>query len=300
MPSVGPLGRSRDRARVAIESMGRRVAVASSDAASRRGRIPSWAPRLAEFAAVIVLGVGLAKIVGAWFYPLPVSNMPVAASAPAPMSPVVVVNPFRKPLIEASNAVDASSDVIDAADTSLNLTLYGTWVDRENASATIGQGDGGQKVYAIGDEICCGAKLDKVFATHVLINRGGAIEALRLANKFEGAAASEPSPALAASPAPVADFSTVVAIVPTQAPNGKLEITISPAGDPERFASYGLQEGDVIVSVNGQAAPDSGEKIQSFLQSLRGASSYRVVVRRSGSNVTIDFAPPLAARGQEG
>lgn len=285
--------------------MGRRVAAASSDAASRRGRVPSWAPRAAEFAAVIVLGIGLAKIAGAWFYPLPVSNMPIAAAAPAPMPPVVVVSPFRKPLIEASNAVEASPDVIDAADTSLNLTLYGTWVDRENASATIGQGDGGQagsgqKVYAIGDEICCGAKLDKVFATHVLINRGGAIEALRLANKFEGAGAAESSPALEAAPAPAADFSTVVAIVPTQAPNGKLEITISPAGDPERFASYGLQEGDVIVSVNGQAAPDSGERIQSFLQSLRGASSYQVVVRRSGSNVTIDFAPPLAARGQEG
>lgn len=298
MPKAAP--QSLNVLQTALRSVGAAFSGIQSGSGSRRRKAPVWAPRAFEVAAVVVMGIALARIVGAWLYPLPVSDAPAAAVAPAARDgPVVIANPFRKPLSGGTGqAAQATGDAIEAADTSLNLTLYGTWAEDDNASATIGQPNGPQKVYRIGEEICCGARLEKVFTTHVLINRGGAIEALRLPNKSEQPGAGETAPILQAQG--VADFSSLVTLQPTISPSGKLEISVAPAGDPETFVALGLQENDVVVSVNGQNAPQSADKIADFLASIRGAASYKVVVRRGGALVTVDVALPLAARSQEG
>lgn len=259
-------------------------------------------PRLAEWAAVVILAVALAKIVGAWFWPLPVSEAPAGAVAPRPAAHVAIENPFGAPLAAAGATNTSDSAAVEAVDTALNLTLFGTWVDGDAGTATIGETDGVQKVYRIGDEICCGAKLEKVFATHVLINRGGAIEALRLPNKFEPPAdAADPSPAPAAATASAgAGLADIVSLQPSLSPQGVLEFAVTPAGDPELFASLGLQENDVIVSVNGRSAPPTADKIPAFFASLRGDTTFKVIVRRGGQTVSIEIALPLAVRGQEG
>jgi type II secretion system protein C len=259
-------------------------------------------PRLAELAAVVLLAFALAKIVGAWFWPLPVAEAPAGAVAPQSATPVAIQNPFGAPLASAGPANASDDAVVEAVNTDLNLTLFGTWVDGDAGTATISQADGVQKVYRIGDEICCGARLDKVFATHVLINRGGAIEALRLPNKFE-----QPSDATGESIAPAAASVTagpglaeIVSLQPTLSSEGVLEFALTPAGDPELFAALGLQENDVIVSVNGRSAPPTADKIPAFFASLRGDKTFKIIVRRSGQAVAIDIALPLAVRGQEG
>ena len=270
---------------------------------SQRLRVPAYAPRIAEFGAVILLGAALAKIAAAWLLPLPVSSAPGAtAAAGARSAPEPIVNPFRAPIAGTPNLAAASTGVVEAADTDLNLTLYGTWTDSRDASATIGQGEEPQKVYRIGDEVCCGARLEQVFTTHVLINRGGAVEALRLANKLADQTAAPPAATQAATGggAALADLSALVSLQPTLSPGGAVEFAIAPAGDPEIFASLGLLENDVIVSVNGVAAPPTADKIPEFFNTLRGANAFKVVVRRAGALVTVDFGLPLAVRGQEG
>lgn len=267
--------------------------------------MPALPRRVVELAAVLLIGVSLARIFGAVVFPLPVSTAPPIAPPSAPQKQVVIVNPFGEPLIDALEAgADAGDSTVNAADTSLNLTLYGTWVDSQNASALIGQDDSPQKVYRIGDEICCGARLEKVFATHVLINRDGVFEALRLANKYGqsgDAAQGGAPPAVEVEGSQVGgDLSSILSVQPTVSPSGALEFAVSPAGDPERFAELGLQEGDVIVSINGRAAPTTAEAVPAYLESLRGASEFSVVLRRSGSTVEVDFTLSIAARGQEG
>lgn len=263
--------------------------------ARQAGGVGAAGARLVELAAVIVAALAAAKLIGSIVWPLPQASIAPPRTAPA-AAPIVIANPFGD-----SIAAAAPTQVTETAvETSLNLTLFGTWVERNGGTATIGTPEGKQKVFSIGQEICCGARLERVFADYVLIDRNGAAETLRLANKT-----GDGAPAALAASAPVAQsdsgalgFSGLIAIRPAQTADGKLQLLVAAARDVSALGEIGLAENDVIVSINGRDAPSSALEIPAFLESLRGVSQFEMVVRRNGVNRPLSFALPQS--GQEG
>lgn len=257
----------------------------------------TFARRGLELGAVLAAAVATGKIIGTVVWPLPAAPVRIIASAtPRP----VIVNPFGAPLAPEKTATGDAP--VAAEETQLNLTLYGTWVDpvdQKLSAAIIGTPDGKQKAYHIGEAICCGATLQNVYAREARILRDGAVEALRLPNTAPNAAGAENTGAQLTADAPPTvsagnitetDLARLVTLSPSIAPDGRLEFILRPAGDAAAFAALGLRENDVVVSVNGKAAPGSAAELSVFLGALKNVSKFTVTVRRNGAEVPVTFS----------
>lgn len=274
-------------------------AIGRSVQTGRKTPVSPIAPRVAEIVCAAAAAAAAASIVGSLIWPLP-SPRVEAPRAAAGTATTATANPFGAPLAAPAAAAPALGDAADAADTALNLTLFGTWVEPGGgATATIGGAEGKQKVYRIGDPVCCGATLERVFPAHVLISRNGVVEALRLANKTPEANTPQPSPAGAS--ATIADFSSLVALRPSVDAAGRVTLTVTAGGQGQQgLSQVGLRENDVIISVNGRPAPETMTEVPLFLESMRGGTSYNVVVRRDGAAVPISFSISASGARQEG
>lgn len=261
--------------------------------ANRRAASQNWAPRVAEFALVLALAFVSAQIFGALIWPLPAPQNPAAPTPAATLEPADIANPFEARFAAALAA--ESTEVVTAVDTSLDVTLHGVWFDEDGGSAVIRIPGGVQKRFRVGEEICCGATLARVFAAHVLIDRGGAQEILRLPGRI-GQAPTElrqaTSAPLQTSPADVSAaverFLEAASILPRAATNGDFEFVIVGENDGLGLSAFGVQQGDIIVSVNGKPAPKSIEQAEPFVASFRSGSELKLVVRRNGVETPVD------------
>jgi general secretion pathway protein C len=248
---------------------------------------------------------------------------PIAVQAESPASRPVSGNydvltawePFGKAPDETTAAIPAEQ-ILDAPDTTLNLTLASTWQasdlpergstvvpERGSAIVSFGRNVNDQKVYWTGDEIenTGSTTLHSVFRDRVLLDRGGRLETLRFP---EQAATSQLNSRIPARPrqandfpqdlnsaAQIADAVTQTAAILGQhmsiamhSENGQMiGFRVQPSGDGQVFSQLGLEPGDILTEVNGTQL-NSLRNSSQVIQALGEAAQASVTIRRNGAD----------------
>ncbi len=226
--------------------------------------------------------------------------LPPADAAPPPTALHPVLNP------ELQLAVILNSHLFGVANVSVNgevrettipLILAGVIAGRDPArgQAIIGPNATAAKLYAVGDAIQGGARLHEVYSDHVILERNGALEALRLPRNLPSQAPLPVStPALPARSASVGGNSSLLAGLVRVQPvfnQGKLSgYRIFPGGGKggSVFTQLGLKPGDLITAVNGTALDDAGRAME-VLQTLSSSGSATITVSRNGQSQEVNL-----------
>lgn len=217
----------------------------------------------------------------------------------------------------ASNAAGGADIdvVIDAPDTDLDLTLRGTLATEQpdQALAIIGDSQGTERRYAVGDELPGGATLHRVYRDRVILRRAGEMETLRLRDpeRITSAAPEGSRPRAAtgrerqAGSAVPSALGTAVSelrsdpaeimrnftAVPVQEDGRLVGVRLRSTGDGALLSRIGLHSSDVVTSVNGIPVNDMSRTGELMTQ-LQSASSFQVTVLRNGReqqiNVSLD------------
>ncbi|HWM27368.1 MAG TPA: type II secretion system protein GspC [Woeseiaceae bacterium] len=185
----------------------------------------------------------------------------------------------------------------DLADTRLNLSLKGTISadDEEMSIAIIADSGNEEKVYAIRDTVVPGTTLHAVYADRVILNTGGALEALKLPKEFPQGAqtvrrvtASPVTRADDASPSiqemvseNVTKLADVIRPTPYFVAGQQQGYRVYPGRDRKQFAALGLRPGDLIKDIDGAALTDPQQAMEIF-QNLGSADQVSVTVERNG------------------
>jgi general secretion pathway protein C len=215
-----------------------------------------------------------------------------AAPVPAPRAPVAnpavalatVVNAHLFGVTSAGNAADAPQ-------TTMPLVLAGVLAtsDPKSGQAIIGPNAGAAKLYAVGDMIQGGARLNAVYNDRVLIERNGAVEALPLprTSSIAGMAPAPlgANPLLARAQANARDnalFSGLLRIQPVfnQGKLGGYRVFPGPRG-ANVLTQLGLRPGDLITAINGTQLDDASRAME-IVQTLGSSDSASVTVSRNG------------------
>ncbi len=285
-----------------------------------------FGPPIAIAILVILIGRELAALTWSAL------SDPAAAEAPAlPAAPVTAADttapagrnyaaltewrPFGEPP-EPSEIV-ATTEILDAPDTTLNLSLHGvhevTNPDTGRAepalgSAMISTGRSEQSLVLVGQTIDggSGAKLHSVYFDRVLLDRGGRLETLRLPLEVAANAPAVPMarpgdtrPQAPAGPTSIsaALTSNADALVDVFRPTPHMEggqmtgFRLAPGRNRDAFNALGLQPGDVMTEVNGLVMNDPRAAAQVF-SALSETSVASVTIVRDGSPqvLTIDLS----------
>lgn len=250
--------------------------------------------RAIEIALVAGIGVLLPLIMYQGLGPVP---KPPAAPAPAPLATQTAagpINPFRTANAPAAPLAAETGETL--ADTTLNLTLHGTWIDAKGGTAIIKTPDEKQGRFAIGDTITGGVTLERVERDHVVIIRNGAREALRLINRDSAAAASggaapgAPAPAFAGDG--MAAIGHFIVAMPETDDVGGMRLVLQPADDVDRFEALGLVPGDRLVAVdNAPIDRDIAAGLEAIAMT-QGKKSVTLSIERDGVVMPIVIAMP--------
>jgi general secretion pathway protein C len=186
-------------------------------------------------------------------------------------------------------------DDANAPETNMPLVLTGIIAanDPKNGLAIIGTSASNAKIYPVGERVPGNARVHAVYVDRVLLERNGTLEALMLPRKFGGAAAPTAGPgptaldrmtrAISNEPGLISD---VLRPQPVFA-DGKLRgYRVYPGQNAKAFASLGLRNGDLVLSVNGTALDDPTRGNDIFA-SLGNSDQARVTVMRNGQQQDI-------------
>ncbi|MEQ8798872.1 MAG: type II secretion system protein GspC [Salinisphaeraceae bacterium] len=208
----------------------------------------------------------------------------------------------RKAPDEKNNA-----EILNAPETRLNLTLTGiVSSDRAPQSrALIRTDDGDQQPYAVGDTIRNNVKLHEIYASRVILDRGGRFETLTL-EREKAALGEQKQPEsegdlseavtsslknvreeILANPQRMSDY---VRFRP-QRENGELKgYRIYPGSDRALFQRVGLRPGELVTAVNGTPLNNPRDAMQ-VLQNLTEAQSLTVTLERGNEqrSVSVSF-----------
>jgi type II secretion system protein C len=224
------------------------------------------------------------------------SGANAADPADAPAMILTQVNPFA--------TQDISLSAPAGAETSLDLKLSGVRAVTGNttaSSAIISFPDGAQKRFVPGDEVMPGVVLVNVTGEAAHLSRDGVLEVLSL-NPGRTAPFDEPSteaPAtsglvMASAPAPDAVAVTPTALaadtvmMPEMRSGQVAGYRVEPRGSGA-FEAAGLQSGDLILRVNGQAI--EGLRPEQISQSVANGSDVALDVVRQGAIVRLRVSP---------
>jgi len=184
------------------------------------------------------------------------------------------------------------------------------------SSAIIRTPDNQQKIFFVGDTICCGARLEEVYPEEVIISRGGVRESLRLANRQDAPRRAPPARQgatsgsgqqgdIPATPAPnqedaASSIARIVRLQPMRSPSGGFRLVVYPAADEAAFEAFGFRSGDVVVSINNRPSPANLGDLNNLLQTMSSASEAVIVVDRGGAQVPIEIKagerPPVPSQ----
>ena len=262
-----------------------------------------------EIVALALLATQLARLVWAVLTPVgPFGDWRGRVLAVPPMAQRQALFTSLDPFFRGVDPAAAAAQVQTV--TPLNLTLFGVTVNQASGggSAIIAGADGVQTSYVVGQEIEAGAKLVGVAFDYVTVDRGGQREVLyldqdRAKAAADASAAANAAPATGAgamvmpsgSPSPPvpAPGTSNAGLSPTsvragigfapRAVGGQVTgVLVSPQGDGRIFRQAGLQPGDVIRSVNGQAIGSAADLARLQSQLAPGARLTLGVERGAG------------------
>ncbi len=210
-----------------------------------------------------------------------------------------------------SDRVVASAQSRKAPVTRLNLTLKGVLaaVPMELANAIIAQGQSGKEdSFSIGDKISGGVVLKEIHPDHVVLERNGRDEILKLQKESgvagigqsrggsrHNARAKNTSPAAALKsirsnilkdPTSFGQYALPVVVKK----NGKqIGYRLKPQQQGELLAELGIQASDVIIQINGVKL-DKPQNGISALRKLSTAKNLEIIVQRNGAEVPINIS----------
>lgn len=244
---------------------------------------------------VVLLAVLLARLAWQLLTPVGPFGAHPAASASGPADPALAARAFSQGGVGSPDA--------PAADTG-GLALFGVRLgaDPSRSTAIVGNADGSQASYAVGDQVAPGVTLASVAGGYVMLSRSGSQLRLSLPNAPAALVPAAPLPLAASLPAQTAD-SAPAAVDPAQLlaqtglrprlRDGQADgYTVIPRGDGAMFRRAGLQPGDVLLTVNGQSL--TPERIAEIDQILRSTPSVVVTLERGGERktLTLQMEPP--------
>jgi general secretion pathway protein C len=164
-----------------------------------------------------------------------------------------------------------------------DFQLFGTRLGSVGipGSAILGQADGEQRSYAVGEEVAPGVKLAAVYFDRVDLDRGG----IRQSIAMPGAEQAAPAGQLGRSIADAFNFK------PRTSAEGITGAIVNPGRDLVPFNASGLRQGDVIVAVNG-ARITSLIDIQQLEASLAPGARLILTIERGAQTLPIPLNLP--------
>ncbi len=216
-------------------------------------------------------------------------------------------------LLGEANARAADPVPVEAPETQLNLKLRGVYAteDEKQGVALIASGSGKEKLYTVGEKLPGNTRLQGVFPTHVILERAGKYETLRLIDtKKTGGRGVAYRPSSTRSNNRVERHfganSRVAKLRQEILRNpGKLAelVNAQPAYENGAFIGYrvstrkrdpvfnelNIQSGDIITEVNGIPI-DSPRKGIQVLQQLRNATAVDVTIKRKGQFIQLSHS----------
>ncbi len=215
----------------------------------------------------------------------------------------------------AAGAAETAGTAVDAPQTQLSLILAGTIAvaDPQKGIGLIGESANNAKVFAVGENVHGGVKLNAVYPDRVILDRNGQLETLYLPRKMAGNAprAAAPPPPQPTPGAALAnrvrqmineDPGTIAEVMRPQPvfANGKQRgFRVYPGRNRDQFTRLGLVPGDLIMAINGTPLDDPARGMEIF-RSMGSASQVSVTLERSGQsqNLVLDMTQ-LAAEAAE-
>lgn len=226
------------------------------------------------------------------------------AAQPIDFSTLVGASLFGE-AAERPSGTAAPTEVIDAPDTTLSLTLKG-FLSKEgdpNGEAIISSNRGEDRNYRVGQTIdgADGSTLHAVYSDRVLLDRNGQLETLRLPKELTasgaGFTAMPPMPQVAPGPPgggslreTIAEnasrITDIVRVAPHVQEGQVVGFRVNPGRDRATFEALGLRPGDVVTDINGTVLNDPSQGLQVF-QSLGETTQANVTILRDGVPQTV-------------
>jgi general secretion pathway protein C len=254
-------------------------------------------PEAAAVALLLLLALDAALILTHVF--AQPQAMPPADAAPPSTALHPTLNPELQLAVILNSHLFGVSNVSvngEVRDTTIPLILAGVIAgkDPSRGQAIIGPNATSAKLYAVGDAIQGGAKLHEVYADHVILERNGTLEALRLPRNLPSRAPPPmAAPASSRTAVTSGNASLLAGLVRVQPVfnQGKLSgYRIFPGGGKGGavFTQLGLRPGDLIQAVNGTALDDAGRAMD-VLQTLSSSASATITVSRNGQTQEVNL-----------
>lgn len=229
------------------------------------------------------------------------------------------VNDWR--LFGTYQRVPTRKDKVEAPETRLQLELLGLFLarDPDRSTAIIAQQGQEARLYHIGDEIPGNATLEHIYADRVILRRKGRLETLRfdslealsgVTQVMRSAALSSSTSVPAQTPAPPSASTGTPAPASTPrkdlakqrkmlvrrlglepvAPGAANGYVIGEQAPAKLINQVGLEQGDVIVSVNGYPLGTRQSDLAA-LQSYQDTQTATIVIKRGDQLFTVNYPP---------
>jgi type II secretion system protein C len=169
-------------------------------------------------------------------------------------------------------------------------------MDANGASAIISTPDRGQKLYRVGDAICCNATLSEIYADNVTILRAGAKESLRLRRGPEPANIGRSGKSNSEVPMVQYRITEIIRMEPV-GEDGAVQFRLFPGANESAFTNAGLLPGDMLVSVDGNPAPPDMSGLAQLLTQLKDGKEVQITVQRDGVDIPIEIPISSLAQG---
>jgi len=267
-----------------------------------------WTRQVPQLAAALLGSLLVAQAVrAARMILLPMAGIPAPVVAASPMKEAADVAK-----IVAANLFGETPHA-EAAASSLPMVLLGTFSmsDATRGLAIMAPAGGEARVYAVGSLPAAGAKLLGVYADHVLLERAGVVETLRMQPRSlrdvlradvgqvaAVAAAKEAVVAAMKSSPPRGSESMIAGLAqfkPEMRNKQQVGYRLSVGSNPLLYRRLGLGAGDLLLAINGIALTDP-KRSQEILNDLEREYAVVATIQRGSKvkDVTLNIANSLA------
>lgn len=246
-----------------------------------------------EAALVLLLALQSARLILLFLTPVgPLDSAAPVAAPPARTVDLAVLerfDPFFRLQPDQGGAPQAPAEG--------GLSLFGVRSDgRGGGSAILGTPGGAQNLFGIGEDVGGGLVLRVVASDHVILSRAGS----RVRVEFSDGAS--PAPASSAAMGPVlapagghasaprsggldpSQFLSAAALSPTMKDGQLAGYRVMARGSGEALARAGLQDGDILISVDGASL--NPERVSELPDLLSKAQDVEVRFERNGQPMT--------------
>ncbi len=232
----------------------------------------------------------------------PIGDWQVSAPQVMPAEQRAILFGQFDPFFRAQNTAAGNETI-----TSLPITLFGIRSNEASGSgsAIVADAAGLQNSFATGEEIMPGVTLHAVAFDHIVISNNGALEKLYLDQSVPAATVGGAASTISASPVTSPNITSPGTVTGTgpgsgvklspetiaknvglsaRNENGKVTgLVVSAKDDGSTLKSAGLRDGDIIVSVNGNAVGSAAD----LVKNLRPGANVSLEVERGAQKLPL-------------